>query len=374
MGRRSSSEVAEKILDVLSSNQGRNLSIQEISKEAGVTWDSTKRHIELFTRVGILRESSFDGKTVYQKIRPFEPDTLFSIPLSEEDKETIRKIYATINSVWKSINNKPMTKTLAQKIAVDVVEKKYNTIPRGWYLYGELLLLPFELNKNYGNALSKKEDIDCVKEVCKEYLEYCDRSYKIRQHQYKKRNKQLYLIKDMLYFQLSFLDFKDISKKNQIRETINKFAVLCERKESNSTILAIVDDFCSGTLSIFRNADDIMIEKSRLAILESFNSVWHLIATYEFYDSLGRFYDKELLKDYFLEKIKALEDIAIESLEAIHEFESYVKIRDKETGIKLKTLMGSENELNREQKEQREKKLQTLSQLDILREFGLDDM
>ena len=48
MVRRGSGLVAEKILNVLSSNPSQKMSIQEISKLSDVSWESTKRYLEFF--------------------------------------------------------------------------------------------------------------------------------------------------------------------------------------------------------------------------------------------------------------------------------------------------------------------------------------
>lgn len=358
MGKRGSGEVAEAILDTVSAHPNEYLSVQDISKAAGVSWESTKRYLELFTRLNILRgtqESGETGKTMYQKIHPLEPDTLFSIPLSEEHKITIRKIYATIQSLWGSISDRPLTKTLVQKIAVDVAGKQYPDIPRGWYLYGEVLLLPFELGQQYAPALESQEDVACVRTICLEYSACCNSSYQIRKHQYEKKNNALYLIKDTLYYWLAYTDFSADLNKNKIRQALNQFAVSCKRKESNSAILAIVDDFCATTLSIFRNASDSLLDKARPLMLESFGAVWQLVATYELYDSLSalKFYDKNLLADYLFEKIKAQQEVSIEALEGLHEINPKPEFPDDEITRKLRALMGSAKELSPEEKKKR---------------------
>ena len=219
MGKKSTVEVTEKILEAMSSNSEQGLVIQDISKKADVSWDCTKRHLESFVKSKIVREYKKEGKPHYQMMCPIaKSDTLFSLPLSEEHRRTIKKIYATIKIVWKQITNKPLSKTLAQKIAVDVVEQKYKDIPRGWYLYGELLVLSFEAEEDYQETLTKKEEVDCVRAVCRDYLDYCDASYKIRRHQYEKKGNKLYLIKEDLMYCLGYSDFNDSAQKMKIRQ------------------------------------------------------------------------------------------------------------------------------------------------------------
>ena len=352
MVRRGSGLVAEKILNVLSSNPHQKRTIQEISKESEVSWDSTKRYLDLFVNLKIVRVFPEDNK--YQKMRSLENDILFSIPLSEEHKSIIKKIYGAIKNIWKDIyNDKPLTKTLVQKIAVDVVEEKYPDIPRGWYLYGEILLLPFEADNNYEDGLENKEDVTYIQEICTEYSS-CDKSYQIRKHQYEKKKKELYLVKEKLYNQLAFLDYKENTNKNKIRESLNNFIFKIGRKEFNADILAIVEDFCGTVLGMFRHLDADKLDVTKPVVLETFSSIWQLVATYELYDSLTKFYDKQLLQDYLFEKIKVLKENAIESLEELYEQEPKYVIPDDEIGKKLKSLMGSAKELTPEEQKERE--------------------
>jgi len=121
-----------------------------------------------------------------------EQDTLFSIPISDEQRKTIERTYRTIKDMC-SESKKPLSKTLVQKIAVDYVEQRYpNEIPRGWYLYGEMLLLPFDPERAYPEKLDVSETA-LIKQICDEYFRCCETSHKIRKHQYEKKGKKLYI-------------------------------------------------------------------------------------------------------------------------------------------------------------------------------------
>jgi len=66
--------------------------------------------------------------------------------------------------------------------------------------------------------------------------------------------------------------------------------------------MALVEDYCSQVLALLRHGTTKQIMEARPAILDSFNAVWNLVATNEFYNSLTRYYDRELLRDYFAER------------------------------------------------------------------------
>ena len=363
MGKKSTAEATEKILKAMSSNSEQGLVIQDISKKADVSWDCTKRHLESFVKSKIVREYNKEGKAHYQMMCPItKSDTLFSLPLSEEHRRAIKKIYATIKIVWKQITNKPLSKTLVQKIAVDVVEQKYKDIPRGWYLYGELLVLSFEADEDYQEILTKKEEVDCVKAVCRDYLGYCDASYKIRRHQYEKKDNKLYLIKEDLMYCLGYSDFNDSAQKMKIRQLLNEFAVTIERTEENAVMLAIADDFVAETLAIFRHNNEEELRKARSTIMNVFKKIWILAATYEFYESLKAFYDKEFLQGRFFDKFELLKDNALESLEELNDFKPKGDFPKDETAKKLKALMGTAKETSPEDKIKRKKEIEKIKQ------------
>lgn len=363
MGKKSSIEVTEKILKAMSSNPGQGLLLQDISKKADVSWDSTKKYLESFVKSQIVKEHNEEGKRYYQIVCPItKSNTLFSLPLSKEHRAIIKKVYATIKIVWGQITTKPLSKTLVQKIAVDVIEKIDPSVPRGWYLYGELLVLSFETEKDYTEILSKKEEITYVKDMCKEYLQYCDASYKIRRHQYEKKENRLYLIKEDLVYYLGYSDLNNSAHKIKIRQLLNEFAITIERTDINSIMFSIVDDFVSVTLAIFRHSDDETLKKARPIILNVFDAIWALVATYEFYESLKQFYDKEFLKYCFSDKFEEVKENALESMEDLSEFKPKFDFPDDDITRKLKAIMASAKETTPKEKERRSKEIEKIRQ------------
>jgi hypothetical protein len=373
--RSTSCDLTEKILKVLAADPNQKKTIQDISRDTNIGWESTKRHIELLEKLKSVRKIEEEGKIFYQKVGTIASDTLFSIPLSEENRKTIEQIYRTIKDTCSDCGI-PLSKTLIQKIAVDFVDKNYPNIPRGWYLYGEMLLLPFKPEKEYTEPLTKPEDIRLIREICMDYKRFADKSRKIRRHQYEKRDNKLYLTKENLYDALVYSDLKEGYSKNLLRKLLNEFLSYCERREGNSMMLALVDDYCSQALAILRHGDDKLLNDARPALIEAFNAIWSLVGTYEFYYSLSekQFYDKELLNDYLGEKKNTLEDTATEALEDLHEYKPKISIPEDDITQKLRELIGSGKELTAEEKKKRQKELETMTFSDLIRKYGLDKM
>ena len=355
MVRRRSKEVAENILDAFSSIT-EPLSIQDVSRHSGVSWDTVRRYLELFKKLGVISEETKEGKQVFKKIKPIGLDTLFSIPISDEHRKIIEKTYRTVKDLC-SENNKTLSKTLIQKIAVDYIEKRYPEIPRGWYLYGEMLLLPFDPEKDYPEKLDASENI-FIKQICDEYFTCCDTSHKIRKHQYEKKNKKLYITKERLYYALAFDDYAETHKKNKIRELLNGFIVHIDRTVDNAMLLALVEDYCSQVLALLRHGTAKQMMEARPAILDAFNVIWNLTATNEFYNSLTKYYDKELLRDYFTEKTRTLQQMAVESLEDLSDHKPAI-LPDDDITNKMRELMSTTQDLSPEEKKKRIKEIKS---------------
>jgi uncharacterized protein YfkK (UPF0435 family) len=373
MGRQASTATVEKILGALSCCD--KLTFAQIADKSQVSWDSVKRYIEMFVKLNLVREYNDSGKLTYQKMNATDKDTLFAIPLSEDKKNTIRRLYATIKQVWPQVSNNSLSRTAMQKVAVSVAEIRFKDIPAAWYLYGKVLLMPYEqLSK--AEPFNEQDIVSDVRSACTEYSTFKN-TEEIKEHQYEKEKNRLYLTKE----KLSHLLYQPITPetKNQLRQCLNEFAFSWERKENNSDILMLMEDFCSTGLSILRNADDNALNEAKIYMMNSFEALWDLIATYEFYDSLTKRYDKELLNDFLSEKIKVLKEMALESLEALHEHEPKLEFPDNEILRKLKSLLSSVRELSPEEKKARAEEIEKIRkekgdegvQDFIIRKFGL---
>lgn len=367
MARRGTGEVAEKLLKILSDQPETKggLSIRDISNGSGVNWETTKRYIEMFCKLNVVIELKDGEKVLYRKVGQDEKDTLFGIPLSQENRTTIQKIYSTIRLLWKEKHDSQIYKTRLQKVAVEVVETRFKEIPRGWYLYGELL--PLTIDSNEVTPFDHDEDIEAVRKALEMYSS-CENTHEIRLHQYQSKGKKLYIKKEELATLLS----NSLNRDLKLFQIINEFAISVEKTENNEKTKAITEAFTTSLLSICRNSDEKDLHLAKPAINDVFNRVWELIATCEYHESMKQFYDAELLNYYMSSDILDKEELALESLESLEQFEPKVYIPDNEQTRKLKALQGTGKDLSQEEKKKREKKLENMSSSDLLRAYGLD--
>ena len=372
MPKRRAGEVAEKICEAFLVSPAKPLSIQESSKISGVNWESTKRYLELFGKVGLVKEIKEENEIRYIKIGAYEKDTLFRLPLSQVQKDTINKIYVSIKKICP--RGKPLPSTAMQKIAVDVSEKIDVNIPKGWYLFGEILILPPD-NASMNSQTPFPEgstEFELIREACGEYLQ-CKNTHEVCLLQYEKKRNLLYSTKEKLYSILTSLCHEESAERmNSARKLINDFAMLAEKNHSDSTLVLIIEDYCTSLLSIFRNSNQKQIQKAQGAVIEAFLRVWDLTATHEFSKSLEKYYEKEILTDFFSSRFEEAEHSAIEALERLRQHEPKFDFPQTEEAKKLMSLMGSAKELSEEEKEKRKKELEEISPSELFRRYGLD--
>lgn len=367
MARRGTGEVAEKLLTVLSNQPETKggLSIQEISTKSGINWETTKRYLDMFYKLNIIIELKESDKILYRKVGQDEKDTLFGIPLNQNNRVIIQRIYSTIRLLWSETHKSQIYKTRLQKVAVDVVEKYYPQIPRGWYLYGELL--PLAPDTGGEGPFDQAEEIARIREVFDEYTPF-NNTHEIRMYQYERKEKKLYIVKEKLATLLSGSFTRDLA----LFQTINEFAANVENSDSNEKTKAIAESFTASLLSIIRNADMEHLEKAKPTIIDVFNRVWELIATCEYHESMKKYYDAELLDYYMSNDILDKEELSLEALESLEQFEPKIIIPDNEQTRKLKALRGSAKEISPEEKKKREKKLKEMGSSELFRTYGID--
>lgn len=345
-------EIAKKILAVMQSNFDNKLGIQDISKYSKINWDSTKRYLNLFIELGLVEEVKEGTKSVFiLKSKQISNETLFSLPLKKEHISLIQKIYGTINLICSS---KP-TKTFVQKVTVAFADRYATELPRGWYMFGEIMVLPYDYDKDYAHYSTSETEYSDIEKLCKEYF---GSTRNVRMKQYQNKDNKLYLLKEDLQ---KFLTYSIVTEKQKVKELLNCLAILIGKKDSK--ISSLVDEFCSRTLSIFRNNDNEGIICAQQTILDSFYSVWNLISVYEFYDSLKPFYPEELILIYLNDKIKLCKEEAIEAIDNLDEYMNIQDLPDDLITKNLSNLRGS----GRERKIKKD-----IDKSDVFRKFGLD--
>jgi len=364
MPRKSVEEFYKKIFSYVNSTPK---TVSEISNEAGTSWESTRKVLELFESMGIINSTEIEGKKHY--FRPTsEKETYFNIPLSKDDENLINFIFEKIKEAWKKEVKSIPGKTVVQKILVRVNIKCNLGLPVGRYLYGMICPKPFDSEKIYEFSvpLNSSAITDEINRAVKEYSRLPTREEVKRKH-YEETQNELYKLKENV-FHLIMHAYSKESIDTIIHQLLQMVVYLPHDKEILESFLKYVD---------FINRLKTKIDDLHTEIVGTFEKLWTFIATKIFYLdmlSTGK-YVKEQLID--LKRAADLHKLILNDHFASLD-ESLPKVEPSPEEIeKLKSLKGSvkETEFRELSEEERRKLAEELvkdKHSNLFREFDLN--
>lgn len=277
MERNSPSEIISSILNSLTKGEQ---TLTQLSNATKINRITVSQYISAFEKGGIV-EVKTDGRERWVSLKN-PVDTYFGLPIREEEKELMKKIYSVIKRYCKEIYNEEPKKTHVYKIIYDVMKERKLNLPVGWYQHGPCSVLIYsgneesELKLDYESLIKEK-----VKQYCK--LSPIDLQKEI----YIKYNSKLYNIKE------------DIKSGKEI-DPLELLKVV--PKET----LDLVTDFARATLLLGW-------EKTRSIF---FSSLWKYISLVNFKISLKYYYGDEI-EEYLKHKIEERKQEVEEQLDQI---------------------------------------------------------
>lgn len=305
------------INDILGKIDKKALTINEIADEIKSHWLTVREAIEFLEKHKLVEEFEEKGERKYKisEGHPREDITYFHIPTDKKTKALALYLFNKIKETWLGVKGEMINKTFSQKIAVDVIEALKLDIPCGWYKFGKITLFNIDPNKDYGLTTepqnSKEIDSQIQKSIDK-FKEY-KYTWEIRKVQYEEHNNIQYQINqnlEMLGNNMVNLDSEENKKAlpMQLEKLKNQIPDNDETKEIKLTLLNFISLINSYLLAGGK------VNEIKTLLHKSYESVWDVIATYNFYQSLleNEKYDKQILKSYFdpylIEKINDAND------------------------------------------------------------------
>ncbi len=369
MERKSSRELFKRILNSLM--QGPK-SINEIATDTTINWESVKLILESLKESGVLTETSVGNKRVFSINENYvlqkREDTYFGLPLASEEETKIDSLFSKIRELWMKHAGVYPGKTQMQKTLVKVNNVCKLKIPIGYYLYGCLCVKRYDTSLSYNHTgfPNEREVMECITGVVQDYSKEVS-VYDLRMRQYKDDKKNLYLIKELILTLLA----PDKLNIKEIATQLHEFISALPRIEDNDARM-LVSEFVGSTIQILSNVNKDSLLPTKLQIMKSFNSLWELVAMYQFSNDLGQFYSKEILIKYFMPEIGFQKLEVIEHLTYLNDFIPIEKEPEDENYLKLKALLSKGKTLTEEDRVQREKELEGKDSSYILGKFGLD--
>jgi hypothetical protein len=294
--KKSREEIVNSILAAL---EERPLSIQQISDRVQSNWITVSEMLEKLKREGKVKEIiSTDKIKFYQKITG---DTYYNIPISENERKQFNYLFSAVIKEYKTQKNRLPNKTELAKSAVSVIEnpKSELMLPTVWYLYGKIPLMICDPARDYSTDFVP-ENVGILKEIIKEVVSKhaTMNTWELRHDQYSKHNQVLYNTKEHI------INYKyDWDKnKEKILGLFNKLLVYCPTKSDHPEVFLLTERL---VVIINKIALISSLNKHRIQILLSLDSLWKYIATYLLLDSLtqiAKYSNKREIMKFYLEK------------------------------------------------------------------------
>lgn len=302
--KKSRESIKQKILLILNK---RPLSIQQLSRYVGSNWSTVSEVLQELREEGKVREIiSTEKIKFYQK----NVDTYYNIPISEKQKKEFMYLFSLIIEEYKNQKHRLPNRTELAKTAVAAIEHQelLLNLPTVWYIYGKIPLMVCDPSKEYSSE-EKIENAEKIKKVVsKIVLFHMNMTAKeLKKGQYEKYDMSLYKIKDKIINSKSF--------DKGILEDFNEFLVNCPTKPNMPDVFILTERFVEvvNKLSVVSN-----LEKHKMQILLTLESVWKYIALNLLFDSLTQNQEysnvSEIMRFYLGKPIELRKECAKESI------------------------------------------------------------
>ncbi len=297
----SSGKIVRDILAALDSPK----SIMEVAKECNINWESARKYMQVLAEAGVLEERQGGKARVFVR-KDFlrDPENFFGLPLDREMKEMIDGLYGAIERAWMKKHGSKPAKTFVYKILWELNKDRDIRIPMGWYLFGAICVRPYSPDRQYPHKVSK-EDKKKIVELVNKYSRFHS-TYKLMRYHYIEERNELYKKR---------LELKQLlvaGPPGEIESMVYDFVSYTPEMDSESSKL--VNEFLAMVIDAFKLVDKRELPTVQSELLTSFESLWKLIALFNFKEDMGNFYDKEVLK-------KLIDpEIEIQKLETLEQF------------------------------------------------------
>jgi predicted transcriptional regulator len=276
-------EIYNKIVEILKIN---NSTIQQISKQTNIRWETIKNAVESLKKAGFIDQN--DKKFYLKKNFSYDYETLLGIPISKSQKKEI----AEIANRFKELVN--FNNTFLQKAVINVIQKNNLNLPYGWYLYGPCNVLILN-DENLKNFKSTKKYDKTIKNTINEFKIYKNTN-ELMEKIYE--NNIIYLSR--LQIEQIFKEKLTINTMKQIELTIKQ--MLFNLKEPSFYYL---DSYLSN-ISILKKLNEDELNDTKLEIYSTFRIIWEIIGTQILKETLNI----ENIDFYFNNRINTLKEIA----------------------------------------------------------------
>lgn len=296
MKKRSTKELIRKIIESISKSPK---SITQVTEETGLDRSTVSDYLIILKDSGLVIEEKEGTKKNFLIIPHYRLDTYFGLPITDDTFKLISSLYHKIRSVWKTKTSRQLYKMDMQKIVYEITKKCDLSIPVGWYIYGGIEVFPYDPLTSYENFnfLTEKQE-KYAEEITTEYAQN-KFAYQSKKLQYEKAGKQIYLIKEEILSILYYNNFGD-NPKRLLEKVVNKVKEIKENLDfTNDRLNKFLLNYIELLEDIIALSSENKISEYNIEQRETFESVWKLIALFNFKNDLEKYYSVEMLDAHF---------------------------------------------------------------------------
>ena len=292
MARSTRAELYRKIVDQVKGNPS---TILQVSRNTGINWETTRNAINTMQQLGILSRA----KNKYFAAENPRKDTLLGLPLTPEQEKATKQLAKRVQEL------SGLNWFYQQQILVKVVqEENIENVPYGWYLNGQCTVL-----QSLGNAKTTKYDTT-IKKVVKEYAQIP--MNQLTRKLYIESGKNIYLAKTRL--SNTICNKFTAESYEKLRTDLNDFMLSYTGEH-----VEYVNGFASILFRLMKSYPPEQLEDIRINIWEAFQSVWEMVATDNFCESVKPFYNEQVLRKHYEGQVEQLKQLAEMRLNFLNE-------------------------------------------------------
>ena len=275
--KKTSHEIKDRILDELKNGP---LTIAEISGKIKSNWLTTEKFVNELSKAGLVLEIFSSPKMkVYRRTDDL---AYYGLPFSEDIRNKSASLLFTVADKWQSETKTIPSKTIIQKIAVELIEKsdkQFKDIPILRFHYGQTLAVRYDetFKEDYQILSLSEGQNSLLLSLIEKYKKMSSSRAQIEQ--YKKEGMEFYYEKETNVIKgFSEIDFK------KIENNLLKLSIYYPIELENT--FELFDKFIYCSIALLNLSNDKEKQECLNKIKEIFYLLWDTITTnYFFYDS-----------------------------------------------------------------------------------------
>ena len=374
MRRKTKKQMVQRVLQLL---ETKPMTVNEIAVNIDSNWDTVNKTLEILESLNLVE---WEGENSKELIKAkldctimLRKDPLFGIPIIRDEGENLCKmLFMKLKQRWFEKNHNYPNRTIMQKMVVKTADKFNLPIPRGWYIFGKMSILQYDQEIDYPYEEVEVQNLKPYLEEVVGHFSKFAKTFEVQLDQYKDHEKMLYLAK----LKIQEILYKYVFDKETSKNLSNLFFIFAKEfqvKEDNLEIIESINAFVSTINQLLIQKSKQDLDQIRHIMMDSFASIWELIAVYNLFDSLVEEnfgYERKSLRKYFDKRIETLLAISWDYIGELDLLIEKPELNKNSPLLKFKGIVYKPKKLSEEERKMLFEEF-SKDKSDIFREFNL---